>query len=80
LSQLWQFALIGLAGGGAYALVALGVVAVYRGSGVLNFAQGAIGMVGSYVFWDLPAALVSGGAGSAQGSGKSPSPCSGRPG
>lgn len=60
MSQLWQFALIGLAGGGAYALVALGVVAVYRGSGILNFAQGAIGMVGSYIFWDLHA----GGAGS----------------
>lgn len=62
MSQLWQFALIGLAGGGAYALVALGVVAVYRGSGVLNFAQGAIGMVGSYVFWDLHAGSA-GGAG-----------------
>ncbi|ADP83484.1 branched-chain amino acid ABC transporter permease/ATP-binding protein [Pseudofrankia inefficax] len=62
MSQLWQFALIGLAGGGAYALVALGVVAVYRGSGVLNFAQGAIGMVGSYVFWDLHAGSE-GGAG-----------------
>ncbi|CAO5154262.1 branched-chain amino acid transport system ATP-binding protein [Frankia sp. AiPs1] len=53
MSELWQFALIGLSGGGAYALVALGIVAVNRGSGILNFAQGAIGMVGSYVFWDL---------------------------
>ncbi|MDT3441416.1 branched-chain amino acid ABC transporter permease/ATP-binding protein [Pseudofrankia sp. BMG5.37] len=61
MSQLWQFALIGLAGGGAYALVALGVVAVYRGSGILNFAQGAIGMVGSYIFWDLHAGGAGGG-------------------
>jgi sulfate-transporting ATPase len=53
LSQLWQFVLVGLTAGGAYALVALGVVAVYRGSGILNFSQGAIGMIGSYVFWDL---------------------------
>jgi sulfate-transporting ATPase len=53
LTELWQFALVGLAGGGAYALVALGIVAVYRGSGILNFSQGAIGMIGSYAFWDL---------------------------
>ncbi|WP_202125302.1 branched-chain amino acid ABC transporter permease/ATP-binding protein [Actinomadura physcomitrii] len=45
--------MVGLAGGGAYALVALGIVAVYRGSGILNFSQGAIGMAASYVFWDL---------------------------
>jgi ABC-type branched-subunit amino acid transport system ATPase component/branched-subunit amino acid ABC-type transport system permease component len=36
-----------------YALSALGVVAVYRGSGVVNFASGAIGLVGTYVFWIL---------------------------
>ncbi len=53
MSELWQFALVGLAGGSAYALMALGVVAVYRGSGILNFAQGAIGMVAAYIFWDL---------------------------
>jgi sulfate-transporting ATPase len=53
LSQLWQFVLVGLSAGGAYALVALGVVAVYRGSGILNFSQGAIGMIGSYAFFDL---------------------------
>jgi sulfate-transporting ATPase len=52
MSELWQFALVGLAGGGAYALTALGVVAVYRGSGILNFAQGAIGMFAAYLFWD----------------------------
>jgi ABC-type branched-subunit amino acid transport system ATPase component/branched-subunit amino acid ABC-type transport system permease component len=52
VTELWQFALAGLAGGSAYALTALGVVAVYRGSGILNFAQGAIGMFGAYVFWE----------------------------
>src|SRR5260221_12731659 len=48
-----RFALLGLGAGGVYALVALGVVLVYRGSGVLNFAQGAIGMTGAFVFYDL---------------------------
>jgi ABC-type branched-subunit amino acid transport system ATPase component/ABC-type branched-subunit amino acid transport system permease subunit len=28
-------------------------VVVYRGSGVINFAHGAIGMVGAYAFWEL---------------------------
>ena len=36
-----------------YALSALGVVSVYRGSGVVNFASGAMGMVGAFVFWVL---------------------------
>jgi sulfate-transporting ATPase len=53
LSELWQFAVIGLSAGGAYALVALGIVAVYRGSGILNFSQGAIGMIAGYAFWEL---------------------------
>ena len=58
--HFWQFALVGLAGGSAYALLALGVVAVYRGSGILNFSQGAIGMIAGYVFWES----YSGGNGS----------------
>ena len=36
-----------------YALSALGVVAIYRGSGVINFASGAMGMVATFVFWIL---------------------------
>jgi sulfate-transporting ATPase len=60
MSEVWQYTLIGLSSGSAFALVALGVVAVYRGSGILNFSQGAIGMMGSYVFWEL----YSGGHGS----------------
>lgn len=53
MSEVWQYTLIGLSSGSAFALVALGVVAVYRGSGILNFSQGAIGMMGSYIFWEL---------------------------
>jgi sulfate-transporting ATPase len=39
--------------GSLYVLVALGIVLVYRGSGVVNFAHGAIGMVGTFVWWEL---------------------------
>lgn len=41
-----QFTLDGLRGGAIYALVALGFVAVYRVTGVINFAQGAFVMLG----------------------------------
>jgi len=46
-----RFVLIGLGAGGLYALVAQGMVLIYRGSGVLNFAQGAFVMVGAYVYY-----------------------------
>ncbi len=43
---------IGLINGGIYGLLALGIVLVYRGSRVLNFAQGELGTVGLYLaFW-----------------------------
>jgi ABC-type branched-subunit amino acid transport system ATPase component/branched-subunit amino acid ABC-type transport system permease component len=45
--------LLGLASGALFALPALGLVLVYRSSGVVNFAQGAVGMAGGFVFWDL---------------------------
>ncbi|MFN8037469.1 MAG: ATP-binding cassette domain-containing protein [Acidimicrobiia bacterium] len=47
-----RFAVLGLGAGAVYALAAQGIVLVYRGSGVLNFAHGAIGMVGAFVFYN----------------------------
>ena len=46
-----RFALLGIGAGSVYALMALGLVLVYRGSGVLNFAQGAMGMIGAFTFY-----------------------------
>jgi branched-subunit amino acid ABC-type transport system permease component len=40
----------GLLAGAAYSLSALGIVVIYKGSGVLNFAQGAVGMVATFVY------------------------------
>lgn len=57
MSEILSFAVLGLGAGGLYALLALGIVLVYRGSGVVNFAHGAIGAFGAYVFWDLRGAL-----------------------
>jgi len=43
-----QFAILGLGSGAAYALLALGIVLIYRGSGIVNFAHGGIAMVSAY--------------------------------
>ena len=47
-----KFAILGLGAGAVYGLTALGVVLIYRGSGVLNFAQGAVGMIGVFYFYN----------------------------
>jgi branched-subunit amino acid ABC-type transport system permease component len=49
-----QFLIIGLGAGAVYALFAQGAVLIYRGSGLVNFAQGAIGTFAAYIaFVDL---------------------------
>src|SRR4051794_29016463 len=48
-----QFALLGLGAGALYGLAALGLVIVYRGSGVINFAHGAVGLYGALCFYEL---------------------------
>jgi ABC-type branched-subunit amino acid transport system ATPase component/branched-subunit amino acid ABC-type transport system permease component len=48
-----QFLLIGLGTGGTYALLASGVVVTYRGSGVVNFANGAFALVGAGTFYEI---------------------------
>lgn len=44
---------IGLTNGGVYGLIALGIVLVYKGSRVLNFAQGELGGFALYIAWLL---------------------------
>jgi len=53
MKQILLFAVLGLAQGGAYAQMAQGLVLVYRGSGVLNFAHAAFGMTGAYAYYEL---------------------------
>ena len=52
-TDIIRFAVLGLGAGAVYGLTALGVVLIYRGSGVLNFAQGAVGMVGAFFFYNF---------------------------
>ncbi|MPY94432.1 MAG: ATP-binding cassette domain-containing protein [Acidimicrobiia bacterium] len=53
MQEVIRFALLGLGLGALYSLASQGLMVVYRGSGVLNFAHGAIGMVGAYVCWEV---------------------------
>lgn len=46
-----QTLISGLANGGIYALLAVGIVLVYKGSRVLNFAQGEIGTFALFIAW-----------------------------
>jgi sulfate-transporting ATPase len=45
--------LLGLGAGAAYAITAMGIVVIYRGSRVINFAQTGLASVGAYTFYGL---------------------------
>ena len=47
------FIVTGLALGGVYGLSGVGMVVLYRATGVLNLAYGAIGAMGSLIAWQL---------------------------
>jgi branched-chain amino acid transport system permease protein len=47
------YTIIGLSLGGIFALAALGIVLIYRTTGVLNFAHGAMGMFSTFVAWQI---------------------------
>ena len=53
MSEVIKFTLLGLGASAVYALIAAGVVLVYRGSGVVNFAQGGFALVAGYAYHDL---------------------------
>ncbi len=53
MPNLGPFFVTGLAVGAIYALSGVGLVVLYRTSGVLNFAYGAIGATGALLAWQL---------------------------
>lgn len=53
LDTIIRFVLLGLGIGALYGVVAQGIVLVYRGSGILNLAQGAFVLVGAYAYYEL---------------------------
>lgn len=65
--NLLPFIISGLGIGAVYALSGVGLVVLFRATGVLNFAFGAIGALGAHVAWQmlewkLPLALAIAGA------------------
>jgi ABC-type branched-subunit amino acid transport system ATPase component/ABC-type branched-subunit amino acid transport system permease subunit len=53
MQEVIRFALLGFGVGALYALASQGLIVIYRGSGVLNFGLGAIGMVAAYLEYEL---------------------------
>ena len=53
MSSLLQTVIIGIISGSLYSLLAIGMVLVYRTTGVLNIAHGGIGVLSGFVAWDL---------------------------
>jgi sulfate-transporting ATPase len=53
MTAFFQLLVLGMATGGFYTINALGLVAVFRSSGVINFASGGIAMVGGYLYWEF---------------------------
>jgi ABC-type branched-subunit amino acid transport system ATPase component/branched-subunit amino acid ABC-type transport system permease component len=52
MMEILRFVLLGIGTGGVYAMLAQGLVLVYRGSGLLNFSQGALAMTGAFVYYE----------------------------
>jgi ABC-type branched-subunit amino acid transport system ATPase component/ABC-type branched-subunit amino acid transport system permease subunit len=50
MTTFWQFVVLGLGTGAIYALLAQGILSIYRGSGVVNFAHGTFALIGAIVF------------------------------
>jgi len=53
MPDLKPFIVLGLALGGVFAMSGVGLVVLYRATGVLNLAYGAIGATGALISWSL---------------------------
>jgi ABC-type branched-subunit amino acid transport system ATPase component/branched-subunit amino acid ABC-type transport system permease component len=53
MTAFLQLLILGMATGGFYTINALGLVTVFRSSGVINFSSGGVAMVGGYLYWQF---------------------------
>jgi branched-chain amino acid transport system permease protein len=56
VKEFFQILLVGIGDGAVYAMLGLGLVVIYRSTGLLNFAQGELAMFSTFIvwtFWDL---------------------------
>ena len=53
MTEFAQYVVVGLANGGVYATLALALVLIHRATGIVNFAQGEMGMFCTFIAWAL---------------------------
>ncbi|MCU1692805.1 MAG: transporter related protein [Frankiales bacterium] len=53
MDEIIKYAILGISTGAVYAIAAQGLVATYRGSGVLNFAHGVMALLGAALYMEL---------------------------
>jgi branched-chain amino acid transport system permease protein len=53
VSTFLSFTVLGIVFGAVYGILAIGLVVTYNTTGVFNFAQGAVGMVAAFSYWEL---------------------------
>lgn len=53
INDIVQFAFLGLGVGALYAFASQGLIVIYRGTGILNFSQGATAIAGVFLWWEL---------------------------
>jgi branched-chain amino acid transport system permease protein len=59
LDILWPFIIQGLAFGAMYAVTGTGLVVLYRTTGVVNLAFGAVGAMSAHIVWSLMGGSIS---------------------
>lgn len=53
MEEFISYLFIGLGNGAVYAMLGLGLVVIYRSTGLLNFAQGEMAMFATFIVWTL---------------------------
>ena len=51
LAQFIEYSIVGIAAGGIYALIALGIIVIFKSSRTFNFAMGEMMMLSAYFFY-----------------------------
>ena len=51
LSFFLEYSIVGIASGGVYALIALGIIVIFKSSRTFNFAMGEMMMLSAYMFY-----------------------------
>jgi branched-chain amino acid transport system permease protein len=53
MSDFLQILVVGIGNGAVYAMLGLGLVVIYRSTGLLNFAQGELAMFSAFLVWTI---------------------------